>query len=413
MARHHYLIPYEWVTVSGDSYWRVPHGSLGAIDLRPLSAHVAGGIPEGYAFAVYDNTIIDVTATYLGDSLEGNLSGLQKTRVRNALSLPIGTTLPDKLQDVLWAILTTLADPDGIDRCQPLLPTAGNNLELHLGGYSLIKKEQCSISHPAWPNILALLRNDYRRIRTEYLAQGIIDVHLKFLDVLKVKYGVNDHRIFIPPDLPDEGVRPRGTTITESFNKVDSSTLGPDLTWTEVVADWSTISNTARTAFITSNGLARANTDLASDDHYAQIVISTLPTLRAAGTVCRKDSTITETFYFAQYDNDVGIAPFWGTFQRIDAVDTAIGTNTVLTATAGDSIKLQTDGSTITRYRNGSSQNAVTDTGITGNLRTGMRLHEESAARLDNFEAADLAVGIPEAAQRRNTLWGYEEGVYG
>jgi hypothetical protein len=62
--------------------------------------------------------------------------------------------------------------------------------------------------------------------------------------------------------------------------------------------------------------------------------------------------------------------------------------------TAGETVKTEINGSTLTGYRTAVQIIQVTDTAITGNLRTGIsgRANGANRVRWDTFEAADLAV---------------------
>ena len=94
------------------------------------------------------------------------------------------------------------------------------------------------------------------------------------------------------------------TTLNESFDKADSDTLGPDLSWTELSGDQDVVSNAWQAQPFSTQVLGRADSDLASTDHYAEIVISACTAVdtsgHGAGPVCRKDSTATNTYYIGR-----------------------------------------------------------------------------------------------------------------
>src|SRR5207253_2934705 len=65
------------------------------------------------------------------------------------------------------------------------------------------------------------------------------------------------------------------TTITDDFNRADGTTIGNQLTWTEVAGTWDTVSNQVQMTGPASDSAtysARAESDLSSADHYAQLV---------------------------------------------------------------------------------------------------------------------------------------------
>ena len=75
--------------------------------------------------------------------------------------------------------------------------------------------------------------------------------------------------------------------ITESFIKADSDTLGPNLTWTEVAGDFDIVSNKAKLITLGSNSRARAETALASADHYVACVVNQSARAPLAGQYSR------------------------------------------------------------------------------------------------------------------------------
>src|SRR3990167_831503 len=65
-----------------------------------------------------------------------------------------------------------------------------------------------------------------------------------------------------------------GSTIVESFNTADSDTLGPNLSWTELSGDADVVSTQLSILTRTSSAAgARADSDLATDDHYCEAVL--------------------------------------------------------------------------------------------------------------------------------------------
>lgn len=187
-----------------------------------------------------------------------------------------------------------------------------------------------------------------------------------------------------------------GTTITEDWNCTDSASLTCDLTWTEVEgSDLEILSNEAHMTGGGASTHARADTDLASDDHYAQVVLAQWPAVSTGtdglGVICRKDSTATMTFYrFATFA--VVAADTRELVKLVGGTETALETDTTAVA-AGNTIYVDADGSTQEARVNGSNILNGTDTAITGNTRTGVfgLLGGSATVSMDNFEAADLA----------------------
>lgn len=194
-----------------------------------------------------------------------------------------------------------------------------------------------------------------------------------------------------------------GITITENFNKADNG-LGPNLTWTEWKGTgWRVLSNQARgEGDDLDPQRARAETDLATDDHYAQAVIVAMTgaNYRDVEVICRKDGTATDTFYqliarLGEATDDHQL------YKTVANADTLLGTDTVDPA-AGETFRLEVDGSTLQGFRNGAalSFNPVTDTAIVGNLRTGIGTYTRlvHSVDLDSFEAGDLATALDAGA---------------
>lgn len=187
-------------------------------------------------------------------------------------------------------------------------------------------------------------------------------------------------------------------TITESFNKADSTTLGPDLTWTEIQGDLQVVSNRVRCVSTGTGSAARADSDLASADHYAQVAIRVNTTTgHGGGPFVRKDSSATVTFYMLWIDYNISVHRY--TFYKyVSGTLTAIGATTNLGSYAlGDVFKLSVSGTTLSGYQNGSLLATRTDSSISSGTRCGVRLYAGGGtpnvadAEADDFEAGDLA----------------------
>jgi hypothetical protein len=179
--------------------------------------------------------------------------------------------------------------------------------------------------------------------------------------------------------------------------------LGPDLTWGEFTNDFagnastSTSSfdiagNTAQAAAIGVLCLARAESDLSGDDHYAQGVLADIETDAnyQLGPACRFEvGTGDNSLYFAralQVNDTLALSKLVN--GTLSDIGTPISQAPANTAT----VKVSADGSTIKSYYNGAEKQSETDTSITGNLRCGI-FGFTSGAKIDTFEAADIAAG--------------------
>ena len=204
------------------------------------------------------------------------------------------------------------------------------------------------------------------------------------------------YRIYLGELIWELPVIAGGATITESFNTADSDILGPDLTWTELGGDIDVVSNEARTTVVNTTCRARADTDLATDDHYAQAVVGASEETAGAnvGLIFRKDSTATLTHYEARASFDLNQLRL---ISVVAGTATSIGGPWTYTLTAGTTytLKGQADGSTLKLFVNGVQQGTdITNTAVAGNLRCGLWAAKNISGYLswDSFEAGDLAV---------------------
>src|SRR5687768_5035121 len=134
------LVPWVWDTSHPVSpFWRLP-ASVGGIDLRPLPAQaLAGGAPQGRGFCVTRGAVTGdelVAAYHPADALS---TTTMRDGWQGAMGYrPAGATL----LDLLWDQLTAGADPSGVSGPKPLMPTTQGNLEVWLGGHSLVRRER-------------------------------------------------------------------------------------------------------------------------------------------------------------------------------------------------------------------------------------------------------------------------------
>ena len=398
-----YLAQWRWDTSEPtDPYWAYPiAGGLGCLDLRSLpQMSLAGGTPQGWGIFTYPTSVVIAGALALGNNLSTNLSNPQKNAIRNRLALP-NPISASTLLDVLWEILTTQADSTGLLRCKPLMPTIQGSLELHLGGFSLIKSKMLNFAEPEGPNVLAVLQDDYRHIRQERLGQPqFADTHKRVLGELVRRFG-GDYRRFLPVELPDEGMLKPSTTILDNFNRADNVVLGTSSegwSWTEVTGNIDIVTNQASQLTVSAIVNARAESDLSSANHYSQAVaISNTVATNQVGIAARFAAAAT-TYYTFRIRLTAG-RPNHRLAKMVAGALTALLDDDVIDGlTSGDTIRVDIDGSTLIGKKNGTQILQVTDTAITGNLRTGLDGFANGASRIgwDNFEAADLAaVGQP------------------
>ena len=461
---HVYIGRWAWVAPVGgpdpqEEYWAAPYPAVGGVDLRTAAQAGAAGGPGGLGLFILPTKPVDATLLYLGDNLDGSISNPVRRNLEDRLGLVRNSITSNVVRTLLWQMMNALADPTGLLRWKPITPTAAGVMELHLGGFSLAYAEL--YSHVRYPQVMEVVKADWRRLRIECgTAQARLDaaglsweraqariaglkamktrdpevvrspqwqrlvevcalpepvLYRRMLTALSEKYRMTPREML---DLWGEAQvepLPHSTTITESFNVANQDALGPDLSWTEMDAsDWDVVSNAAEliTNATTNNSPARADTDLATDDHYAEatLLAQAGAGTRNGGVIARKDSTTTLTYY--HFDVLPQASNAWRTFRRSTGTFTAIGVDTAVSWVSGDVIKGQADGSSIQRFKNGVSQDTVTDSIITGNLRSGITART-AGWRLDVFTGADVAAAAALNLERieRHTLRGVMRGV--
>lgn len=200
-----------------------------------------------------------------------------------------------------------------------------------------------------------------------------------------------------------------GSTITESFNKADADSLGPDLTWTEIEGDIDVVSNTARSTTVDAEAQARADTDLATSDMYVQasMTVSGDAVGASVGLTLRKDGAATLTHLISPYlrflTDDIQM------YRRNAGSYTQLGSNTGLTLNALTSYlgRGEVSGTTLKAIVDGVEKISVTDSNITAATFVGKRCglygfkSTSGYGQWDAWEAADLA-----AATTRGTPFG-------
>jgi len=188
------------------------------------------------------------------------------------------------------------------------------------------------------------------------------------------------------------------TTIAESFNKADSDTLGPDLTWVEDVGDIDIVSNKARCGTTAGAAFARAASSLAGDNQYAEIT-AYLSTGSAGslgiGSAARKAASSTQTYYLLWMV--YGGSSYNVTLYKVVATAfTALGTTNVnVTFANGDLLRIEANGTTIRGLIAGAEVISRTDSSIASGAQTGIRFYNNTGSSTqvdaDSFAAGDLA----------------------
>lgn len=181
-----------------------------------------------------------------------------------------------------------------------------------------------------------------------------------------------------------------GTTLTDDFNRADSSSMGGS--WTEVTGNTNIVSNKAEAQTNNTNHALRWEADLATDDHYSEADITFVGAASQASGTCVRFASAATTYYTGKAnpnaDLDIIQKCEAGTFTTLASQAHTLGATTLL-------IRTEANGSTIAVDVPGTAQLSVTDTSITGNLRAGIDLRRganaSAGAQADNWQAGDLA----------------------
>lgn len=389
-----YLAPWEWFSIDGNDHWRSPDGdALSTLDLRTLAQQAAvGPTPQGYGVFAYAGARTITDSVALGEFLDDSLTGQQ----RNAIETRLGRAIPSQttVLDFLWDTFTSASDPAGLLWPKPLRGGLTKPLRLRFQG-AVVKQEAMSVDLAHRSRIIDVYREDYRRNRgdgtpLEALRRWTGSTCIKLIGTLDDSAA----DIIMPPEFRDDGWATPKTTITESFNTSDSDTLGPDLTWTEVEGDIDIVSNKASASG--NDDSARAETDLSSDDHYAQAELTAGADSRGCGVICRYSSSAATFYIGGARRNAFDRFQLW---KNVSGTNSEIGENNADTAWDGtaSTFYLEVDGSDLELKQDGASRITLTDTSITGNLRCGignrLGVSAGNTVTWDVFEAADLAAG--------------------
>lgn len=371
-----------------DDAWGPPKGILGAVDLSADDG-------TGYMFVTQDKPFQNVHLP-IGDGTRLDSYVMTSTEKAGwAAALGVNPSTTGTLLDALWNLLTTEADPEGIQRAKPIMPTHKRELELRLGGHSLIRSEKLPgtpSKHPAWSKINKVLQNIYKEKRK----QDTIHAR-KWMGAQARKLKLSDEKISQLIDFrkrkKDLPLKPE-TVVSDNFTRSDEE-LGASSDWTEVVGDWEVVSNEVQ--YIGPTGgiqaAARYEQDLSSDDMYSEHTITSNDTTEGSqgGSLCRFNSSANTNYGVSTHQDSptlIGLRAF----KRVSGSRTNLDSDQSVTFNIPETIRIEADGSTIRTYLNGIKKHDFTDTSITGYTRAGLHARQQDAATvtLDNFEAGDL-----------------------
>lgn len=302
------------------------------------------------------------------------------------------------------------SDPLGLDAVKPIMPF--RRLTLYFANEAIVDRTW-DRSDPHFNKICAAKQTAFREVfeheKGSDPRRPPDGFHEKYLGTWCQEYRVpfaDAKLLFVPVDLRGEVDQPRQptTTITESFNQSDSTTPGPDQTWSEVSNDVQTIGNTFTNVSLAVRCDTRCEADLSGDNHKCEcdlVTFSALGFTHQAGPGCRYASAA-NTYYSMVYRNS-GISItldlskiVTGTLTAIEAITESPSPPDTMRVSAGE----DGTGSTIRGNVNGTQKFSVTDTAISTGTRGGLRSRSSTAdaalMAMDNFLAEDyVAAGQP------------------
>ena len=188
----------------------------------------------------------------------------------------------------------------------------------------------------------------------------------------------------------------------ESFNKVDSTVLGPNHTWTWLQGiGFKVQSNRVMTSSVSAQEYARCDVVLDRDDHYAEIEIVTLNATAAGNTTLGPMVRVTNVgtaivdLYSVEIDSQ---SVFWLT-RFVNGVQTTLTNEAITIGSLPGVLRLEVSGSTLRCYWKGTLFRSWSDTGLPGaatNRSTGFRMWQgNNSTAGDNFYGRSLVKVLP------------------
>lgn len=414
--------------------WNPSEEGMGPHYFRPESAwfdlrNMADqGVPNVTAgrFVLAEGPVVPVGAIALGEP--GHVLTLGE---RAGLAGVVGEAVPAiTVAEAVERLAVNWTDPTGQTRCKPVRVGRGMRLAFKIGSVQVNRRVQLADSE--WLSTLAVERRDYAAWRQEARAaaqalanagrtwedvqrhlrdktadpldrnlarMGAPDRHLRCLDYLREKYvggrtpdEVDAFLSAVRGGLPDEGLLPHGTLITESWNCADSASLACDQTHTEVQGNLDIIGNEAENT-LSEAVCARMEADVSSTDHYAESSCAITVTTSRYVFVCARYSASAHTHYIGGHINSatatytigkvvIGVVTGLGNVN-----DIAPGSNYILD-------KMHCNGDTQKMYAGGVEKVSLTDTAITTGTRGGVHGNPNGGnrAHFDSLTIEDLAV---------------------
>jgi hypothetical protein len=409
-----YVGPYLWSDAADvDGGWALPKGAKSCIDLRSVGQSAERGRRNG------DTSGRVVIASQLSRAeIGGDYSlvcsgGMNEPITRKAARKISRKASAGTLADAIRVALIDDADPAGDAATKPLMPGRGRKLKLACGG--LCVDSTLVLSGRGWMNTLDVIRRDMDELIAQVEAGTVSEEHSrKCLDYAfrKLRLKGDEWKELLSKKARRDfrGPLPHSTTVTESFNQSDSSTLGPDLSWTETSGDLETVGNECARVGANGFGEARAEADVSGSDHVSQVVCKYVTSdVNNIRTLARFSPSV-RTMYMG-ISGSTGPTEGLRLGKRISGTFSELGAYSGSAAGIGDVVDCTCDGSTIEVSLNGGTpEHSVTDTSITGNTRGGVAIGGNGI--LDDYQLADIAVSGIVYTQLERNVRGMNRGIW-
>lgn len=195
-----------------------------------------------------------------------------------------------------------------------------------------------------------------------------------------------------------------GAVASDPFTRADAANIntGAPFTWAIDIASYVIASNQIHGTGAGSSAelTIRAEVSASGSDNFTTVDLGASFAAgsvdREVGPVCRMNTTASDrTGYMARVRSDTAQFAL-GKLDSTGALTTLV-TDAAYTAVAGDTIKVQASGSTISAYINGVSKFSITDTAITVGVRGGIAYNDDASGTgdsLDNFVFDVIAVAV-------------------
>ena len=316
-----------------------------------------------------------------------------------------------------WGAIDLRADPTQLPgRCLLWLPTPDVDPELT----ELASAPTDLLSSLRRQTLEAVLGVTLAQRRFQQIVEELLTTHAR-LDGTRWKplrvMRDGRYRIYLGGLLSEWQPGSVGASISENWDCANGASITCQLTWAEVTGDLELFSNQVRNTAVVANTVfrERAESDLATDDHYAEVQVVTLISGGAGvehnfGASSRRAAAANTGYHGLLADERLSGTKEVILYREVTGTFTLIGNTTFAWATPA-TIRTESDGSSHRVLVDGTVRvGPVTDSNITGNLRTGILGYTENAPAVGNFVLDAFAAADLTAAGATHPSWNWGGG---